>query len=90
MPKSEIYFLLKIGHLCQIVNRAMTNNYEKLGSIVRKLRKEKGFSQEAFAELIGRDARTVVAIETGKRNPTLKTLNKIAKVLNVSLSNLFE
>jgi transcriptional regulator with XRE-family HTH domain len=68
----------------------MATNYEKLGSMVRKLRKEKGLSQETFAEAIGRDARTVVAIETGKRNPTLKTLNKIAQVLKTPLSELLK
>lgn len=66
----------------------MTTNYEKLGATIRKLRKEKGLSQETFAEAIGRDARTVVAIETGKRNPTLKTLNKIAQVLKIPLFEL--
>lgn len=68
----------------------MTTNYERLGETVRKLRKEKGLSQEEFAEAIGRDARTVVAIETGKRNPTLKTLNKIASVFKISLSDLLK
>ena len=73
-----------------VKEKLMVTNYEKLGSTVRKLRKEKGLSQETFADAIGRDARTVVAIETGKRNPTLKTLNKIAKVLGVTLSDLFK
>ncbi len=62
--------------------------YEQFGEKVRKLRKEKDISQEELAEKIKRDPRTVVAIETGKRNPTLNTIYKIAQALNVSLSEL--
>ncbi len=68
----------------------MATNYEKLGATVRRLRKEKGLSQEDLAEAIGRDPRTIVAIETGKRNPTLKTINKIAKTLKIPLSELLK
>ncbi|MBP9759259.1 helix-turn-helix transcriptional regulator [Candidatus Dojkabacteria bacterium] len=66
----------------------MANNYEKLGSAIRKIRKQNDLSQEDLAEKVGVDARTIVAIETGKRNPTLKTMNKISKALKVSLSQL--
>ncbi|KKR56132.1 MAG: hypothetical protein UT93_C0004G0010 [Candidatus Woesebacteria bacterium GW2011_GWF1_40_24] len=66
----------------------MATNYEKLGTVIRGLRKEKGFSQEDLAEAVGCDARTIVAIETGKRNPTLKTLNKISQALKTPLSEL--
>lgn len=62
--------------------------YEQFGSKVRELRKKKGVSQEDFAALIGRDARTIVAIETGKRNPTLYTIYKIAKALGVKTHEL--
>lgn len=67
----------------------MANIYEKFGEKVKGLPKTKGLSQEDLAELIQRDPRTVVAIETGKRNPTLKTISKIAKALGVDISALF-
>lgn len=66
----------------------MTTEYQRLGEKVRKLRKEKGMTQERLAELIGRDPRTIVAIEAGKRNPTLKTIQKIAKALKVKSSDI--
>ncbi len=44
-------------------------------------RKVLGLTQEDLAELSGVGLRTVKAIETGKGNPSLKTLQKLAKVL---------
>lgn len=67
----------------------MATIYEKFGEKVRKSRKEQGLSQEDLAELIKRDPRTVVAIEAGKRNPTLNTINKIARALKIPLPDLF-
>lgn len=66
----------------------MATIYEKFGETVKTLRKRQGMTQEKLAELIKRDPRTVVAIESGKRNPTLNTIHKIARVLRVSLSDL--
>lgn len=66
----------------------MTTIYEKFGEKVRNLRKEKGLSQEDLAELIKCDPRTIVAIESGKRNPTLKTISRIASALKAELSIL--
>ena len=62
--------------------------YEQFGTKVRELRKKKGLSQEDLAELIKRDPRTIVAIEGGKRNPTLYTIYKIAKALEVKSDSL--
>lgn len=66
----------------------MNGVYDKFGEKVKKLRKDQNMSQEKLSELIDRDPRTVVAIEAGKRNPTLKTIHKIAKALKVKVSDL--
>lgn len=66
----------------------MATIYQNYGDKVRKLRKQRGLSQEQLAELIRRDPRTIVAIESGKRNPTLNTVHKIARALKTSLSEL--
>jgi len=63
---------------------------QKLGEKTRKIRKEKGLSQEDLADMIKVDVRTVVAIETGKRNPTLNTINKIAKALKIPVHELLK
>lgn len=66
-------------------------NLKKLGEKIRKLRINKGLTQEKLAELAGVDPKTVIEIEAGKReNPTVNTLDKLAKSLNVSLSEILD
>lgn len=60
------------------------------GQRVRTLRKEKGLSQEAFAERCGLDRTYISGIERGVRNPTLEVIMVIAAGLKVPLSALFE
>lgn len=67
----------------------MATMYQKFGERVRELRKDKELSQEQLAEKIKRDPRTVVSIEGGKRNPTLNTISKIAKALEIDIKDLF-
>ncbi len=62
--------------------------YGNFGEKVRKLRKNQNMTQEKLAELIDRDPRTIVAIESGRRNPTLKTIHKIAHALRSKPSEL--
>ena len=67
----------------------MATIYQRFGEKVKRLRKEKGLSQEQLAALIHRDSRTVIAIESGSRNPTLNTIHKIALAFKISLTDLF-
>ena len=53
------------------------------------MRKAKGFSQEKLARLADVANNTITKIEAGKnQNPTLDTLKKIAKALEVSVDDL--
>lgn len=64
--------------------------YKRLGEKIRKLRKSRDLTQEQLAELANIDPKTVIELEAGKRaNPTLQTLNKLARALKTSLENLF-
>jgi len=65
----------------------ITTNF---GEKVREMREEKKISQEKFALLIGMDRTYYSSVENGKRNISLKNINKIATGLDVSLSELFE
>lgn len=67
----------------------MKATYKITGARIRKLRRQKNLTQEQLAELTKIEARSIVDIEAGKRNPTLKTLSKIAKALGTELSKLF-
>lgn len=62
----------------------------KFGQRVRNLRKDKGFSQESFADHAGIHRTYMGGIERGERNPTLTTICRLAKALDVSPSNLLE
>ncbi len=66
------------------------NVLRQLGERIRKLRKEKGMSQEKFADESGVERSYMGAIERGERNPTFIKLYMIAKALKVSLPHLFE
>ena len=63
-------------------------SYKRVGEKIRKIRKQKGLTQEQLAELAKIEPRSIVDIEGGKRNPTLKTLNKIVKALETKLAEL--
>ena len=58
--------------------------------MVRELRERKGFSQEVFADRAGVHRTYMGGIERGERNPTLTTMWKIARALNMSPACFFE
>lgn len=60
-----------------------------LGQKIRKLRKEKQFSQEHFSELLDLNPRQIVRIENGESFPTAENLTRIADVLGVRVEELF-
>lgn len=62
-----------------------------LSKNLKKLREQKGLSQDRLAKLADIANNTIIKIEQGEnQNPTLDTLKKIAKALDVSVDNLIE
>ncbi len=61
---------------------------KRFGLRVRKLRKAKGLSQEAFAADCGLDRTYMGGIERGERNVALRNIEKIAKALGITVSEL--
>lgn len=59
------------------------------GNVIKKYRKNLGLSQEKFALKISMDRTYYAFVENGKRNISLKNIEKIAKGLNLSISKLF-
>ena len=58
---------------------------------LRKLRETKGLSQEKLARLADVANNTLIKMESGENeNPTLDTLKKVAKALDVSVDNLIK
>ncbi len=61
---------------------------QRLGNNLRKLRKAKKLSQEAFADEAGIHRTYISDIERGARNPTITVVETIAKALGVTASDL--
>jgi len=60
------------------------------GRNVAKIRNDRGFSQDKLAEKADLDRTFVSGIERGIRNPGIKTVLRIARALNVDVSELFK
>ncbi|HFD2043954.1 TPA: helix-turn-helix domain-containing protein [Clostridium perfringens] len=56
---------------------------------IKRIRLDKKLSRRELAELTGFSQGYLTQIEFNKKNPTLETLKKIAKGLNVNLEDLF-
>ncbi len=61
----------------------------RFGKAVRARRKRLRVSQEEFADLCGLDRTYIGGIERGERNLALVNIEKIARTLRLSLSELF-
>ena len=59
------------------------NIKEVFGTNLRKYRREKGFSQEKFAELCGLHRTYISDIECFQRNVSLENIQKIAEALQI-------
>ena len=58
---------------------------------LRKLREQKGLSQDRLAKLADIANNTIIKIEQGEnQNPTLDTLKKLAKALAISVDDLIK
>lgn len=63
---------------------------KKIGSFLKKLRKEKGITQEQFAEFLNISARTVSRWETGNNIPDISLLVEIAEFFDVSIPEIIK
>lgn len=70
--------------------RSNKTTSEKLGKTIAKLRKEKGLTQEDLARKVDTARAYIAHIETGIKTPSLETMEKIAKVLKIHMSDLFK
>lgn len=62
---------------------------QKFGQRIKELRKKQELTQEKLAELAGLDYSYLNMIEAGKKNPSLKRIAKLARILKISLPELF-
>ena len=57
---------------------------------VKELREEAGIKQSELTEKVGVIRETIVHLENGKYNPSLKLAMDIAKVFNEPVENIFQ
>ncbi len=68
-----------------IAHKLPTMTIEDIGITIRKRRDLKGLTQQELASMSGVHLRSINTLESGKGNPSLRTLLKIGLVLNLEV-----
>ena len=66
----------------------MQFNTQTVGLVIRRLREQKGMSQELLSGLAGIARSHLSMIENGNKQPNLETIWRIASALNLRASEL--
>ena len=82
------YIIAKLTLILEL--REIMQTKELLGLKIKELRKQKKLTQEKLAEMLNLDAGYISKLEVGRNFPTIGTLEKIAKALDVELYELFQ
>ena len=61
---------------------------KRFGSQLRNLRKQRNFSQESLAAVVGVHRTYIGSIERGEQSVSVDNLKKLAKALNIKISDL--
>ena len=61
-----------------------------IGKQIYTLRKKLKLTQASLASSAGMEESALQRIEAGRTNPTIKTLYKVSKALNVDIKDLFK
>lgn len=68
----------------------MDSMAKRLGENIKRIRTESGMTQADLCRKLDVDRAYMSNIESGKKNPTLSTIERIAKALNVSIEELMK
>ncbi len=85
------FIILSVFGNCNIVLYGVRRlkNIELIGDNIRLIRQKSGLSQEQLALLSNMNTSYIGQIERGEKNPTVRTLEKIAAALEISITDLF-
>lgn len=75
-----IFMLTKVGKMIVSI----------FGTVLRELREKNNLSQEKLAEYCDLDRTYISLLERGLRQPTISTIFKLSKALNLKPSSLVE
>lgn len=57
---------------------------------IKKFRQKQGLTQDQLAQVVGVRRETIVFLEQGKYNPSLKLAHDVAKALGQGIEDLFK
>ncbi len=60
------------------------------GSVLQRVRKRRKLTQQALADKVGVRQETIARLESGKRQPSMDLLHRLAKVLRVKAGDLLK
>jgi len=63
---------------------------QKLGARIVEIRKSKNLKQYELSDLLGMDDGGLRKIESGRTNPTIRTLIRITNALEIEFKELFD
>ena len=72
----------------QVDKTFMKNEVLQFGKKLREIRLKKKLSQGDIARILGVHRSYISGLERGRRNPSLLTVQKVAKALNISPKEL--
>lgn len=72
------------------INSSMNNEIIKFGEKLKKVRLMKNLSQGDVARILGVHRTYISGLERGARNPSLLTVQKVAKALGVKSRDLID
>ncbi len=70
--------------------KPVSADHVKFGKRIKELRGDQGMTQEILAAKIGVDRSYLGFLERGERNPSLEVINKIARSLGITPSELLK
>ena len=56
---------------------------------MKEFRAKRNLTQEKLAEIVGVRRETIIFLEQGKYNPSLRLAHKVAKALNANIHEIF-
>jgi len=76
------------ARLCER-HREDTSPAIKMKTRIKKYRAKYNLTQERLAEMVGVRRETIIFLEQGKYNPSLKLAHNVAKVLKTTMDEIF-
>ncbi len=84
------WMLIYVSNNLNDMAKTIETVFKEIGKRIVDERKRQDMSRERLATLSKVDRSHMGFIEQGRRRPTLSTLHKICKALNISLEQLFK